>query len=101
MEVNLKERHCHLNEQSREQIERRIRFAFDRFSDRIRHVDVVIDDENGPRGGPDKRCNLHVKMERWEDVFTSAQGEDPVQAVSLSADRAVRRILKIKDQFEH
>ena len=101
MEVNVKERHCHLNEQSREQIERRIRFAFDRFSDRIRHVDVVVDDENGPRGGPDKRCSVHVRMEHWEDVFTSALAEDPVQAASLSADRALRRIVKLKDQFEH
>ena len=101
MEVNVKERHCHLNQQSREQIERRISFAFDRFSDRIRHVDVVVYDENGPRGGPDKRCSVHVKMERWEDVFTSALAQDSVQAASLSADRAVRRILKIKDQFEH
>ena len=32
MQVNVKERHCHLNQQSREQIERRIRSAFDRFS---------------------------------------------------------------------
>jgi ribosome-associated translation inhibitor RaiA len=101
MEVNVKERHCHLSERSREQIERRIRFAFDRFNDKIRHVDVVVDDENGPRGGSDKRCTVHVKMDRWEDVFTSALAEDPVKAASLSADRAVRRIVKIKDQFEH
>ncbi len=101
MEVNVKERHCHLNPDSRARIERRIRLAFDRFSDRIRHVDVVVDDENGPRGGPDKRCNVHVKMERWEDVFTSALAEGPVRAASLSAHRAVRRIVKLKDQFEH
>ncbi len=101
MEVHLKERHCHLNGHSRDQIERRVRFAFDRFRDRIRHVEVVVDDENGPRGGPDKRCSLHVKMERWDDVHTSALAEDPIQAAALSVDRALRRIIKIKDHFEH
>ena len=41
-------------------IERRLRFALDRFGDRIARVFVFLHDRNGPRGGIDKICRVLV-----------------------------------------
>ena len=102
MQVHLKERNFHLNEAKRDQIDRKVTHALDRFQERIRQVDIVIADENGPRGGPDKHCNLHLKLDEWgDDIYTSASGEDALGAVSKSLERAISRLLKIKDQYKH
>ncbi|QDS99552.1 hypothetical protein HG15A2_28760 [Adhaeretor mobilis] len=62
-----------------------------RFSDRITRVDVTLTDENGPRGGVDKRCRLSVIMPGNGELATSAKDENPWKAI----DRAVRRARRI------
>lgn len=102
MQVFLKERNFELKDHKREQIDQKVQHALDRFQERIQRVDIVIADENGPRGGPDKHCKLHLKLEQWgDDIYTSATGEDSVAAVSKSLERAISRLIKIKEHYKH
>ena len=38
----------------------RAKRAFERFSTSVRRVEIVVNDENGPRGGTDTRCLLNL-----------------------------------------
>jgi len=45
----------------RQHLERRLGFALGRFGYRVRTVWAHLSDQNGPRGGIDKRCRLQAR----------------------------------------
>jgi len=69
-------------------VERRLRFALTRFSGRIGRVQVVLADQNGPRGGIDKTCRIVVRLRDGGDVVAEVSDVDWEVAV----DRATTRI---------
>jgi ribosome-associated translation inhibitor RaiA len=67
---------------------RRIEVALRRFATRIRRVNVLIADANGPRrSADDRRCEIEVLLHPAGSLTVSATASDPY----LSVDRAVRR----------
>jgi hypothetical protein len=54
-------------------------------------VDLYMTDENGPRGGPDKRCRVVAHL-RTGPVVVSRTGRDPVAAVTAAAVRCRRLV---------
>lgn len=64
-----------------------------RFSDRIARVNVILTDENGPRGGIDKRCRVCVVMPGVGELSTSARHDNLWTATSHAARRARRMIV--------
>ena len=51
-------------------LERRIRKVLARFSPTIKKVRLVLEDENGPRGGTDKRASLQVTLANGSQRLT-------------------------------
>ncbi|MDA8743548.1 hypothetical protein N9N28_02840 [Rubripirellula amarantea] len=84
-----------LSSQARDSAERMLRSTLARFTEKIAQVSVLIDDENGPRGGVDKHCRVNVLMPGVGVVTTSARHEKVLAAVSEAARRA-RRIVVSK-----
>jgi putative sigma-54 modulation protein len=76
---------------------RRLRFALDRFADRIRSVVVQFRDPNGPRGGVDALCQLRVSLTNGEVLVVEQLSEDPFLAVGRAADRMRRTV---RDRIE-
>lgn len=80
----------------RPHIERKLLFALGRFWRRIERVDVRLSDDNGPRGGIDKRCRLQVSLRSMDPLVVTAVDADFHGAISRAADKAgqalVRRI---------
>jgi len=72
-------------------IERRVRFALGRFGHRIRRAEVLLVDSNGPRGGRDQHCTIHVVLAGLPPVVVEVQDVDPLAAVSRALDRVARR----------
>jgi putative sigma-54 modulation protein len=72
----------------KEQIERKVGFATDRFAGRLIDVQVVVSDVNGPRGGPDKRCSIRGVLEGGRSVTVEDQGWNATTVVK----RTVRRL---------
>lgn len=62
--------------------------ALSRFEDRIGSVRVRVDDVNGPRGGVDKRCTVHVRGRGEWAVRVEQSGADLYAAIDAAADRA-------------
>lgn len=74
-------------------IRRRIDFALRRFADRIERVVVRLVDLNGPRGGPDKRCSMAVRLSPpLPSILASATDADAYAAVSQAASRLDDRV---------
>jgi ribosome-associated translation inhibitor RaiA len=72
---------------------RRITKTLARFSHRISRVNVTLTDENGPRGGVDKRCQFSLVMPGFGELATSALHENPSVAVTQASNRARRMVL--------
>lgn len=84
------------DETLRAHVERRARFAFARFADALGTVRVRLEDINGPRGGLDKRCVVHIRGPGFGELVVeridSAWGGAIDRALSLSG-RAVAKSL--------
>lgn len=74
-----------------EHVEQRLRFALGRFADRLGRVRVRLWDENGPKGGRDKRCSIEARGAGVE-VRVDDRDPDLYAAVSRAAERASRAI---------
>ncbi len=97
MRLEIRSKHYPLDDDRRQEIERRIRFALGRFVGRISLVTVSLTDVNGPRGGADKHCRLVAKLIPAGSVTIEETHTDVAAAVALAADRAgwsVNRELK-------
>jgi putative sigma-54 modulation protein len=69
-------------------IERRLQFALARFSGHIQRAQVVLEDQNGPRGGLDKSCRIVVRLREGGDVVAEVADVNWEVAV----DRATTRV---------
>ena len=78
----------------RERIENRIRVALTRFTPLIRGLTVIISDENGLRGGIDKKCRLVVRLHAGT-VVVNEQADAVMEAVTLAAERAARSVSRV------
>ncbi len=83
-----------LNGELRQLAERRFLFALSRFDSRISKVELVISDENGPRGGIDKACRVSITLHRAPLVVISEKNSDLAKCISRIAERAGRTVAR-------
>ncbi len=76
--------------------ERVIKLAFElaRFAPRVRAVRVLLCDENGPRGGTDKRCVIRVSVPGAPPLLTEQYESDLYVAIDRASDRAGRTLAR-------
>ena len=74
---------------------KRLEFALGRFAGRVRSLTVRLTDVNGPRGGPDKKCLIAVRLTRPRHVIVIEDVDpDCNVVVSRAAERASRAVLR-------
>ena len=73
-----------------EHAQRRLGFALGRFGAAVTGVRVSVSDENGPRGGVDKRCRIEVRGPRRLAVVVEDSASDERAAIARAAERAGR-----------
>jgi ribosomal subunit interface protein len=88
MELTIRTRDVELTDALREQIERRLSFALDKFRDHTREALVYLIDLNGPKGGVDKLAQITVRVPRIGEVAVRETGT----AMPAAINRAVRRL---------
>lgn len=76
----------------RDQVLRRTRFVIGRLSWWVARARVRLTDLNGPRGGVDKGCRLHLRLGGLPDVLAEDTAQDLYAAVTRSAARARRNL---------
>lgn len=93
-----------LTDALREHAERRLAFALSRFHDSLDRVVMQLADDNGPRGGVDKRCQVRVCFHGLPEVVITEVSEDLYVAIDRAADRAGRtaaRRLERRNEVTH
>ena len=65
-----------------------------RFGDRLRRVEVYLEDTNGEKGGVDTRCSIEVHLAGRPAVTA----EDRAADVETAVDGAVERVLRILEK---
>ena len=80
-------------------IERRLRFALARFSDRIERVVVFLKDLNGPKGGIDKVCRILAKVRGCGVTLAAVVDSDWITAVDRATNRIGHAVSRDLDHF--
>ena len=88
MHIDIQARDFALTKALRLHIEKRLSFALSTRYDHIKRIIVRLSDINGPRGGNDKRCQLHVVLPGQQDVVIEDTQADLYTAIDRAADRA-------------
>ena len=88
MQFEIRGRDISITEALRDHIERRLRFALDRFTTRIKQVHVTLVDLNGPRGGIDKCCKLAISLDRSSTIVVESHASEVYVAIDGVADKA-------------
>jgi ribosomal subunit interface protein len=70
----------------------RLRLALAHTRHRVRHVTVRLRDLNGPRGGVDKQCGIHVAIDGVGDVVAAEKDSDLYAAIARAAERIGRGV---------
>ena len=87
-----------------ESIERQLQSALSRFESKIDSIQLTLRDNNGPRGGIDQQCRVHVHLNDGTDITVSEVQASLFAAVASVADRVahtVMRRLERRKDFAH
>ena len=79
-----------LSRRLREYVSRRLSLAFGRKQYGIQAVKVRISDQNGPKGGVDKHCQIHLTLPGLPPVVVTEKGRDIASMVDQAAHRAAQ-----------
>ncbi|OYW20847.1 MAG: hypothetical protein B7Z55_06685 [Planctomycetales bacterium 12-60-4] len=76
----------------------KLHYAFDQFGHWVRHVAMVLEDVNGPKGGVDKRCRVTVSVPRHPMVVVDGRGADLLAVVTDAIDRVTQSLARLRDR---
>lgn len=94
MHVQVRLRGLEVPDVVREAIGRRIHFALGRFGGRLRSAAALVVDENGPRGGIDKRCRVELRLRDGGSLIVERSGERVLATIDEALDRAARSLVR-------
>ncbi|MCC6622386.1 MAG: HPF/RaiA family ribosome-associated protein [Deltaproteobacteria bacterium] len=82
----------------RAHVERRLGFALSRLEDRLSGVRVRCTDENGPKGGLDKRCVVELRGPDIDTLVVEARATVWNAAIDEAVERAARALVRVLDR---
>jgi ribosome-associated translation inhibitor RaiA len=94
MKMYIQSKDLQVTASDRQRIEDRIRLALTRFAPLIQGLTVTVSDENGLRGGIDKKCRLVVRLHAGT-VVVNEQAATVMAAVTQAAERAARSVARV------
>lgn len=73
-------------------VEARVTAALAHAGAHVRAVRVHLGDENGPRGGVDKRCRVEIALVRRGTLYVDEIGADARRTVDHALERSARAL---------
>jgi ribosome-associated translation inhibitor RaiA len=87
MQTDIQSQGFSLTDDLHKYVVKRLAFGLSRGDEAITRITVRLSDINGPRGGPDKRCLIEVRLKTSPTVVI----EDIEADLYVAIDRAVER----------
>lgn len=82
----------------REYAIRRVEFQLSRFGAEVACVELRLSDDNGAKGGVDKRCRMVLKGSRFPPLSIEEVSDNIFAAVDLSVQRSPRTVARVLDR---
>ena len=101
MKVTIESRNFEVTDALRGFIRRRVQSAFQNRDEHIIAIGVKLDDINGPKGGADKRCLVHLVLPHLSDVVVEDTDVDLYVAISRAMSRAQRALGRRVSRHRH
>ncbi|HEU4538665.1 MAG TPA: HPF/RaiA family ribosome-associated protein [Polyangiaceae bacterium] len=98
MHILVRLRGLEISDAARDALGRRARFALGRFDGRLRSVTALVLDENGPRGGADKRCRVGLRLRDGSRLHVERTGDRVLDVVDEALDRGARALVRHLDR---
>jgi putative sigma-54 modulation protein len=92
MDIDIKFRGVAASEELRGHAQRQLHFHLSRFGHDVRSVVMRLDDDNGPRGGTDKRCSVTLRGDRIGTLVLVERHESTLAAIDGAARRLSRLV---------
>ena len=92
MQISIQARGFELTESLRNHCERRLLFALGSTGSKVRGISIRLSDENGPRGGSDKRCTIRAILHGTPPAVIVQDGDDLYIAINHATSRLARTI---------
>jgi len=70
------------------------------YGDKILKVTVHMSDDNGPKGGNDKHCHIHVDIKKLPTVVIEDSEENLYTAIDNACHRAERAVRKTIEKVQ-
>ena len=92
MTVSIRLRAIDATKELREEVERSLAFAVDRFEAQVEHVSIYLADLNGPKGGSDKLCQITATLRSGVRVQILNKGSEILAGVRRATSRLGHQI---------
>ncbi len=95
--IDIQVQHFSLTEAMESHIKNKLEPMHSHFGDRILSTHVHLSDVNGPKGGENKKCLVHVELQKLPTVVVEDTQESLYTSIDNcchSAERAVRKSLE-------
>ena len=99
MKIDIQTQSFSLTDAIQEHVEQRLEAMIHHFGERILKIHAHLSDVNGSKGGEDKRCLIHIELQKLPTVIiedTEANLYSAIDNASHRAERAVRKTLERK-----
>ena len=83
-----------LTEAIKSHIEQKLEPMMHNYGDKIINVHVHLSDKNGPKGGDDKHCLMHVELEKMPTIVIEDSEENLYSTIDNCCHRAERALRK-------
>jgi ribosome-associated translation inhibitor RaiA len=88
MNIDIQSRDFGLTSPLERHVREKLRLALANRYYGIKFITVRLGDVNGPRGGEDKYCYVHIGLANLRDVVVKDRNSDMYAAICRAADRA-------------
>jgi ribosomal subunit interface protein len=92
--IDIQAQNFSLTDAIKSHIEHKLEPIIHHYGDRIINIHVHLSDENGPKGGNDKHCLIHVELQKLPTVVTEDFEENLYTAIDSCCHRAERAVRK-------
>ena len=98
--IDIQARNFTLTDAIENHTQKKLETMLHHYGDRILKVIVHLSDDNGPKGGIDKHCHIHVEMKKLPTVIIEDSEENLYAAIDLAAHRAERAVRKTLEKAQ-